>query len=120
MASTRLQAPQSDPSESQTRDTAELKQSTERMRGPDVNERRVAPRYVVEADIVFASEYQELFGTTFDVSVGGAGIVAFRLLPVRTPIRVKLTLPQGLLMCDAEIRWVLPAKGRLGRVRTFA
>lgn len=83
---------------------------------PPFVERRTEPRFLVDADVLFASEVQELQGTTCDVSVGGACIAAYRVLPVRTPVTVKLKLPQGMVLCQAEIRWVRPARTGLSKM----
>lgn len=75
---------------------------------PSPAEQRRDERHAVGADVAFASETQELAGTTCDVSLSGACIAAYRVLPVRTPLRVRVTLPQGVVYADAVVRWVRP------------
>lgn len=73
---------------------------------PSLVEQRRELRHRIGADIQFASEIQQLAGTACDVSLGGACIVTYRVLPARTPLRVRLVLPQGVVYADADIRWV--------------
>jgi hypothetical protein len=84
---------------------------------PRDDERRVHPRYSADFDVVFASELQELGGATGDISLGGASIVTYRVLPIRTPIRVTLQLPSGPLSLQAQVRWVKSApKGQMSKM----
>lgn len=73
---------------------------------PSLVEQRRDVRHGIGADIQFASETQELAGTACDVSLGGACIATYRVLPARTPLRVRLVLPQGVVYADAKVRWV--------------
>jgi hypothetical protein len=71
-----------------------------------VDRRSRSVRHDIGCDVVFASETQELTGATCDVSLDGACLAAYRLVPVRTPLRVRLALPQGVVYASAVVRWV--------------
>jgi uncharacterized protein (TIGR02266 family) len=75
-------------------------------------ERRREERYAEEIDLAFEVDHNSHFyaGLSQDISQGGLFVATYHIVPVGTPLRICLDLPDGdKLEARGEVRWVQEA-----------
>jgi uncharacterized protein (TIGR02266 family) len=74
---------------------------------PPPDERRVAARHTIEADIGLHSETNFYAGFAGDVSDGGIFVATYQLMPIGTDLTVSFVLPDGhQVTAPGVVRWV--------------
>lgn len=73
-------------------------------------ERRLAPRAVLDVDVTIyaatGSAGREYIGVASDISRKGMFVSTFARVSVGARVTLKFRLPEGLVICDAEVRRV--------------
>jgi uncharacterized protein (TIGR02266 family) len=78
-------------------------------RAPTADERRIAERSLVEAEISVASDSQFFTGLAGNISTGGVFMATYRLLPIGAPVTLRMALPEGEVLATGTVRWVREA-----------
>jgi uncharacterized protein (TIGR02266 family) len=76
------------------------------------DERRRSERHTEEIDLAFEVDHNSHFyaGLSQDISEGGLFVATYHIVPVGTPLRMSLELPDGeKLEARGEVRWVQEA-----------
>ncbi len=70
----------------------------QRLRPFDAEERRIAERCIVHAEISVESDSQFFTGLAGNVSTGGVFVATYRRLPMGAQVALRMTLPEGELL----------------------
>jgi uncharacterized protein (TIGR02266 family) len=80
-------------------------------------ERRVAPRIEVVADVTMSAGARPIGGVALDISTGGVFVAVYAPLPEGTRMTLSIRLPDGRMQAEGVVRWVRPSSpGRVAGV----
>jgi uncharacterized protein (TIGR02266 family) len=72
-----------------------------------IQERRLAPRFAIEAEVGFQSDTNFFMGFSEDISTGGLFISTYDIRSIGATLNLNFTLPDGhLISVDGVVRWV--------------